>query len=402
MTEGFRWDRLTVSVALSVCLLVPAISVGVVLAELIDEFSMGGVTAALHGSTFGIGLVVCGLAGAAVVARLGRRTTLTSAATLIVGGVTVFVVGPSWPFTLLGTGLAGFGAALVVVVAPGIINDHHGAARGRAYASVNAAPAVIGITLSLTIGAALSAGASWRPVYLAVTFVIALTLVVVARPVQPPATGTVATRVRLPDDRATRRGLVDVVIAVLAEFSIGIWAVTFLRDVGGASDGAAPLLSVVFPLDMFAGRLLLHRLVHRLGRHLTSVAFVVTGLGAAAMCLLTWLPGQVMALAVVGFFGGLLYPLAVDDLYHRANSPDSVTTGAQAAVAQGAAVIVGPLLLGGASDLFGLRWALMVVAVVAVAGAVRRWPRPTTTSSTTTSTTTTSTTTTSTTTTDRY
>ena len=54
-------------------MLVAGLSVGVVLGELRDEFGINGVVAALHGSTFGIGLLVAGVWGVRLVDRIGRR-----------------------------------------------------------------------------------------------------------------------------------------------------------------------------------------------------------------------------------------------------------------------------------------------------------------------------------------
>ena len=44
--EAFRWDRLTISIALGYCLLVVALSAGVVLGELRSELHISGVIAA--------------------------------------------------------------------------------------------------------------------------------------------------------------------------------------------------------------------------------------------------------------------------------------------------------------------------------------------------------------------
>ena len=68
----FRWDRLTYASALGYCMLVAGLSVGVVLGEIRAEFDLNGVVAALHGSTFGVGLLAAGVWGVSVVDRLGR------------------------------------------------------------------------------------------------------------------------------------------------------------------------------------------------------------------------------------------------------------------------------------------------------------------------------------------
>ena len=148
---------------------------------------ISGVVAALHGSTFGIGLLFAGVFGVqrgrshrpAVGAagggdRPGRRASCCSAS------------GPSWPVTLLGTAFSGRGGALLVMVMPGLISDHHGEHRAEAFAAVNGAPGVAGVAFSLVIGGALSAGWSWRPPYLILTGVFTLALVFVAWPVAVP------------------------------------------------------------------------------------------------------------------------------------------------------------------------------------------------------------------------
>ena len=80
----------------------------------------------------------------------------------MVMGVTLFCLGPSWPVTLLVTAFSGAGAALLVMVMPGIISDHHGEHRATAFAAVNGAPGMAALLFSLIIGATsapVSAGA---------------------------------------------------------------------------------------------------------------------------------------------------------------------------------------------------------------------------------------------------
>ena len=84
----FRWDRLTYASALSYCLLVAGLSVGIVLPELREQFHINGVLAALHGSTFGIGLLVMGLRGVRIIDRVGRRRAFAIATAAMIAGVT--------------------------------------------------------------------------------------------------------------------------------------------------------------------------------------------------------------------------------------------------------------------------------------------------------------------------
>ena len=111
---SFRWDRLTVAMTCVNCLLISALGSGLVLPELREQFHLSGIVTALHGSMFGVGLLCFGVFGVRVVGRLGRHRSLVAAAVGIALGITIFIVGPAWPVTLLGMTIAGLGAALLV------------------------------------------------------------------------------------------------------------------------------------------------------------------------------------------------------------------------------------------------------------------------------------------------
>lgn len=373
----FRWDRLTYASALGYCLLVAGLSVGVVLGELRAEFGISGVVAALHGSTFGIGLLASGVWGVKVVDRLGRRASLMVAAGGIISGVVLFCLGPAWPVTLLGTALSGVCGALLVMVMPGLISDHHGQHRATAFAAVNAVPGVSGLTFSIVIGSVLGSGGSWRPPYLLITGIFAIALAVVALPVQVP-TGERQGQYSLRPfgERAVLVPWLHIVNAVLTEFTVGIWSVTYLKEVGGASAGSAAIFASVFGIMMFVIRLLLPPLMRRFGGWMVTLGFVVIGTGAAVMCFAPGLPAKVLGLTIVGIGGGPLYPLTVDAFYAKAGHRlDSVSLGAFCALASGAAVTAGPLVMGALADAIGLRWAILIVPVLAALGAVTQRPR---------------------------
>ncbi|MEY4606734.1 MAG: MFS transporter [Ilumatobacteraceae bacterium] len=376
--KGFRWDRLTVATVAGYCMQICAVSVGVVFSELREQFGISAVVTALHGSMFGFGLLVMGATGVPIVDRLGRRAAISTAFALVAAGVAVFCLGPAWPITLLGTAVSGLGGALWVLVAPGLISDHHGPNRAPAFAAVNGVPALAAIAFSIAIGATLSADAGWRAPY------ALLTALVVA------ATALAWRSVALPDparhSQFTLRHFADrsvfvpwarIVNVVLAEFTIGIWAVTYLREVGGASAGAAPLLAVVFGLMMFAVRMGISSVLRVLGRWTLSVSFAVLGLAAVAMCFAGPLWARVAALTVAGIGGAPLYPLIVDRFYDTAGHRlDSVGLGAYSALASGVGVLVGPLLVGVTADLVGLRWAVLVITALAAIGVATLRPTP--------------------------
>lgn len=373
----FRWDRLTWSSALGYCLLVCGLSVGVVLGELRDEFGISGVVAALHGSTFGIGLLVAGLLGVRLVDRVGRRTALMTSAAMLAGGVAMFCLGPVWPVTLAGTAFSGFGGAFLAMVMPSLISDHHGEHRAEAFAAVNGAPGMAGLLFSLVIGASLAADWSWRPPYLALTAVAGLCLAVVAHPVPVPEAHR--------DERFSLRPLdeswvlvpwLHIVTAVVSEFSLGIWAVTYLAEVGGAGAGAAAILASGFGIGMFTIRLAIPHVLRMFGQAAVAVSFVAFAVGTLLMCFGPALWMKVAGVALGGLAGGPLYPLTVDRFYARTQHRlDSVTLGAYCSLASGAAVTLGPLVMGVIADIVSLRWAILMSTFFALVGAFTQRPR---------------------------
>jgi predicted MFS family arabinose efflux permease len=376
VTDKFRWDRLTYSSALGYALLVGGLSVGVVLGELRQQFDLSGVIAALHGSTFGFASLAAGIWGVRIVDRLGRRHSLLASAVAITCGITMFCLGPAWPVTLAGTALAGMGGALLVMVMPALISDHHGEHRATAFAAVNGAPGLAGVAFSLVIGAALALHWSWRPPYLILTAVIVLTLTAVAWPVAVPETARhgdfTLSHLR---DRDVFVPWLHIINAVVSEFAVGVWAATYLKEVGHASGGVAAALAGVFGVMMFVSRLVMPAVVRVFGDATVAVGFVTVGVGALVMWFGPGLAPRVAGLVIVGFGGAPLYPLTVDRLYASAEHKiDSTSLGAICILASGIAVTLGPLSMGVLSDAVGLRSALLMVPVVCGIGAITQRP----------------------------
>ena len=369
------WDRLTVVCVFSFFLLVAGLSVGIVLGELREQLQLSGLVAAAHGSMFGIGLLVSGVAGLRLVTRFGRPAAFWGACAFIVVGVMLLCVGQIWPVTLFGTAIASFACAMLVLLMPGIVADHYGPDdRAAAFAAINGLPGIAGIAFSLVIGAVLSAGGSWRWPYALLTLGIAAATLIAGRRVRiPEGTPTEVQSlalVRRPDVRAP---FIDVVHAVLVEFPVGIWAVVYLKEVGGASSGVAAALGAVWGLCILVSRMILPRIVGVTGPWARTVCFAAAAVGATLLWTGPGLATRVAGLMIVGFGCGPLYPLAVDALYQRSHA-DTVALGAVCALASGVAITIGPLTLGVLADLVTLHHAILWVPVLAVIGAVRARP----------------------------
>ncbi len=369
------WDRLTVTCALSFCVLVAGLSVGIVLGELRDELDISGVVAAAHGSAFGIGMLLLGAFGSGAVARVGRPAAFWGSCATVIGGITLLCLGRVWPVTLLGASLAGVACSMLVLLMPGIVADHHGDRRAAAYAAVNGIPGLAGISFSLLIGAVIASGASWRWPYALLTLGLGAAVLVVGRRVRIPASPATATRI-LPLFRRRDVALpyIHIVHAVLVEFPIGIWAVVYLKEVGGASSGLAASLGAIWGLFLFLVRMSLPRIVAVFGPWTRSVGFGLAACGALLMWTGPGLWMRVLGLTIVAIGAAGLYPLAVEGLYERAGA-DTVSLGFVTAIASGTAVTVGPLLLGVLADVVSLRHGLLFVPALALIGVYTARPR---------------------------
>jgi hypothetical protein len=162
--------------------------------------------------------------------------------------------------------------------------------------------------------------------------------------------------------------------AVMVEFPLGVWAVSYLKEVGHASGGLAVALGATWGLFLFLSRMSLPRLVRRAGDAGLAVAYAVAGTGALLMWIGPNLGVRVVALSIAAIGAGPLYPLSVDGLYRHGDARpdraaiDSGTLGALAALSSGVAISVGPMVLGVLADVVGLRHALLVVPLLAALG----------------------------------
>ncbi len=362
------WDRLTVTCALSFCVLVAGLSVGIVLGELRDELGISGVVAAAHGSAFGIGMIVLGAFGSGLVSRIGRPNAFWGSCAIVTAGIVMLCIGHAWPVTLVGSSLAGVACSMLVLLMPGIIADHHGHNRAAAYAAVNAVPGLAGIAFSLVVGAVISAGGSWRWPYALLTLAIGASVAIVGRKATIPTSALPPVKV-LPlfRDRDITVPWLHTTHAVLVEFPVGIWAVVYLKEVGGASSGLAASLGAIWGLFLFVTRMGLPRIVTVFGPWTRSIGFATSAAGALVMWAGPGLLIRALGLTMVAIGAGVLYPLAVDGLYARGGS-DSVTLGFVTALASGVGVTIGPLLLGVLADAVGLRNALLFVPILAALG----------------------------------
>lgn len=372
--EELQYDRVTVTLILAFCVMVTGLSLNAVLAEVRSELHLSATMTTLHGSMFGVGLLLAGLFGRPFVTHAGRKKTLYLSVLMTFAGIVTFSVGHRVELTLIGAGAISIGSAMIVMVAPSIISDYYGAAkRGAALAAINGIPGIVAVPIAIALGIVISSGSSWRtPYFLIGAFIVVLLLVVglparlpaEAKPIQRDDSVVRVSPVRLLVQRGDVRWFwLITTITVLTEFPPSVWCSTYLHEIGGASSGMASALSCVYGVGLFTSRMFLARLLHRFGANLRVVGLMMMGVSALFLWSIPSLWVRVAALFCMGFGAGPLYPVSIDDLF-KVEGVDSVALGAVGALASGTAICVGPLLFGIVADTVSLRHAVLIVPVM--------------------------------------
>ena len=364
-----RWDRLTFGIGLSYALLAWSLGYGAVLPELRDELHMSASVAAVHGSLFGVCLLVFAAFGSRFFAAVANRTVFALGVAGMLGGGILFGLGRSVTLTLGGAGIAGAGAALLVIVVPSVVFLHQPDASTQAMSTLNAFPMASATLLPIAVGAALAGSITWRFAYLAPLLAIAIG-VALATGRSPVPDGDVATPMALSElfriPQFTKRWFA-LVCGVFVEIGTGIWAASIMRNEGGASKGLAATLTVGFFVGMAIGRVAISNLLRRFdGGAILMASFIASAVALAPFLLGPGLPVRVFGLTLLGLALSPVYPLSIARMF--ALHHDTATLGRAAALASGVGVTAGPLLLGALSDHVGLRWATAVLPAFLLVG----------------------------------
>jgi MFS family permease len=344
---------------------------GAVLAPLRTELGVKRGDVAFYPSLFALGLVVVGLSGGSLVARIGRRPTLRlSIGGMVLGGL-LFAMPGRIP-TLLGALLLGLSAALLIQLMPAMLAAIHERSAAAALGEANGVASAASVLAPLAVGAALAVGVGWRIGYLAAPL---LALAVAFLPIW---------RLEIPAARISNEGSgsrpaapllgrwFDLLVAVSVEFCMIFWAASAMGDWHHASAGQAPAVASLFLVGMAAARFLAAPITRLLPD--TRVVILASIGVAGAGFLLFWsapvLVAAAAGLAVTGFGVALLYPTIVSLVVATwPHAPDRAA--ARAALASGLAIGVTPLVLGRLSDAIGLRAAYLIVPALLVVLAVR-------------------------------
>ena len=344
---------------------------GAVLAPLQRDLHVSLGDVAFYPSLFAAGLVVVGLTGGALVARIGRTAALRLAiAGMMLGGL--LLATPARVATLLGALLLGLGGAVLVQLCPSLLAALHPQAPTAAVGEANALASTASVIALLAVSAALVSGLGWRVGYLGLALLALALLTVPAWRLAMPEAPVLVKDSRGAPSVPLFGAWVDVLVAVSVEFCFIFWAPSALIDWVHASLGQAPALASLFLVGMATARGLAVPITRRLGA--TRVLMLACiGVAALGFALFWSAPNIVLAAAgllIAGLGCALLYPTTVSRVVAAwPRAPDRAA--ARAALASGLAIGVAPFGLARLSDVIGLRTAYLMVPALLLVLAVR-------------------------------
>lgn len=330
-----------------------------------DERTSAAV-AGLHGTAMALATIAAGLALPFLTNRYGRRTCTWLGVAGMNAGVVLVVFSSSLPLTLLGYAVSGGFGSLMLYAAMAALSDHHGPAGAAAISEANAVGVVIGSSVTFLISALAGTALGWRAALLVtplltVAVAAALGRVWTSEPAPPPqpAHGSA----RRPGWRFHVSGAV-LCCCVALEFSFNLWAASLLSAQTGLSVATAATGLSAMIAGMAAGRFAGARLALRVPHtRLFAGALAVAGAG----WLIFWSATEPVlgyaGLALSGLGISLHFPLALSAMIGNSGGRPDLAAAASPMWA-GAAMAVGPFVLGALADGFGTRAAFLLVPVL--------------------------------------
>lgn len=347
------------------------------------ELGLSYTVASLHFSAFAAGIIVTGLTGHMLVARIGRKKALWTGLFGMCAGELGLIAGSAAWMTIGSSFLMGCIGALMLSVTPSGLADEHGENRSIALSELNLIAAISSAAAPLLIGWFSYTVLGWR---------FGLALPLAAALVLWAALGKVSMRESAPASQPDqpaggslpRRFWVywlTMVLVVAVEFCMVSWCADYLENVAALPRAVAAQAVSVFLAGMITGRLFGSRLLLRF----SAFQVVTTSmLIAAAGFLLYWgAPSAWVAVAglfVTGAGVACQYPMVLS-LALGAVGERTVQASTRASLASGIAIFVLPLTLGRLADAVGIRLAYgLVLALLAAAFAIiqvtARLPQP--------------------------
>lgn len=320
-------------------------------------------------TAYALGMIAGGPLLTAVTARYPRKPLIMALLAVAVAGNLASAAAPSYAVlfaarvvTALVT--ATFFANAIVIVATAAPADRQASAVARL---------VLGMNLAMVLGAPLGTfvgtHAGWRATFLAIALCCAVGLALIPRLVPATAGASASATAEL---RVFRTSAVWLAIAVTAVGSAGVLVVfTYfapLATAAGFTEGAVPVLLLVYGVGAAVGNLLGGRLADRVP--VLSQPVLLAAL--AAVLALMWVSGtNVVMVFVLGALGFAVVPGMQARVLAAAGDAPTLAVAVNASAYQVAAAGAG--WLGGVALGMGAGAVYLVAAAVTVAGIAVSW-----------------------------
>ncbi len=317
----------------------------------------------LHFTAFAAGILLVGLGGHLIVARIGRWRALWTGALGLSVGSALLLLGKHAFVTIGASFLMGLIGSLILIIVQSTLTDRHGEQRAAAISEANVTASLFSALAPLMVGWFALSAAGWRAGLALAAFAPLLLYPIFSRfklapSEEIPAEAQAGSR-RLPAIFWAYWAAVLTVVSV--EFCMVYWSADYLEGVLGLSRPAAAQSVSLFLAAMILGRLAGSRLVQRMPIRRVIGVSILLAVGGFA---LFWLPDTPWLAQVGLFLTGLgvasLYPLNLS-LAMGASGGQTVLAGARTTLASGFAILLLPLALGRLEDSFGIRPAYALV-----------------------------------------
>lgn len=337
---------------------------------------------------FAIGWGTGAFGGGMVVERLGRRTVLTLAASLVALGLVGLGIAPTWEVFLVAGLPAALGAGAIDGGGNALILDLYESGRGRALNLLHVFFSIGALAAPVTIGWLVEGGVGWGAILVGTGLAavpVAMLFALVAMPSgrRPPPHSSGAADLSSPRSRLPRLAapllLMAVAIAcyVASEVGVSNWLVRFLEP--------APLSTATFALSLYwagiaVGRILSSQLADRFD-HLSFTVTCVAGLAVVLLgaILVPSLPVSLGLFALAGVLSGPIFPMIIAVGGERYRDRSAAVSGFLTGTAVTGSILYPPIM-GLLSVTVGLTIAMIGNAVLALASAgalvlAGRWAR---------------------------
>ena len=330
------------------------------------EFQLSYRVVSLHASLMAAGIIATGFTAERIARRIGRRRALWLAAGCMgTGGLLICLAPGAW-LSIAACALIGVGGGLVSALVPAMLSDLHGERRGEAYAEQSVTAYAFAIIGPLATGAFVAWNAGWRYAVI-IGVVMALGLIAAFRrtPIPDAAAPTHHSNGRLPPAVWAYWCLLCGSCAL--EYSVILWAPTFLERIVAFPPAAAASIAAGFFGGVLFGRIALRALLTRLpARSIMTGAFIVGLAGFGLYWGIATPAAAIAGIVLLGLCVAPLYPLSMA-LAVGAAKGASDTAAARLAIAPGLALLVAPGALGALADGYGLSLAHLTLPAIILA-----------------------------------